>query len=81
MLESEHAQVAGHPFFSSKHDLERPESKRAETKEAYAKAKSRLTSLLVELKIVPPPEDAVPEEGKEEPKEHGPSSWEAGSTS
>ena len=60
MLESvQHAQVAGHPFFSSKHDLERPESKRAEAKEVYAKAKSWLTSLLVELKIGPPPEVAV----------------------
>ena len=62
----QHAQAAGHTFFSSKHDLERSEPEQAQLKEAYAKAKSRLTSLLVELKIVPPPEAAVPEAAKEE---------------
>ena len=62
----QHAQAAGHTFFSSKHDLERSEPERAQAKEAYAKAKSRLTSLLVELKIVPPPEAAVPEAGRKE---------------
>jgi chromosome segregation ATPase len=62
----EHAQAAGHTFFSSKHDLDRSEAERAQVKEAYAQAKGRLISLLVELKIVPPPEAAVPEEGKKE---------------
>ena len=62
----EHAQAAGHTFFSLKHDLERSEAERAQAKEAYTKAKSWLTSLLVELKVVPPPEAAVPEEGKKE---------------
>ena len=62
----EHAQTAGHTFFSLKHDPGRPESERAQVKEAYAQAKGRLTSLLVELKVVPPPEAAVPEEGKKE---------------
>jgi len=63
---AQHAQDAAHTFSSLKHDLERSESERIEVKEAYAKAKSQLAALLVELKIVPPPEAAVPEEGKKE---------------
>ena len=62
----ERAQAAGHTFFSLKHDLERSEAERAQVKEAYAQAKGRLIALLVELKVVPPPEAAVPEAGKEE---------------
>ena len=64
----EHAQAAGHTFFSLKHDPERSEPQRAQAKEAYATAKSRLTSLLIELKIVPPPEATAPKEERGEPE-------------
>ena len=63
---AQHAQAAGHSFFSQKHDLGLSESERAQIKEAYAKAKGRLISLLVELKIVPPAEAAIPEAGKKD---------------
>ena len=54
------AQVAGHAFFSAKHDFRLSDPERREAKEAYAKAKSRLVVLLAELKVVPPPEAIVP---------------------
>jgi hypothetical protein len=55
------AQAAGRTFLSQKHNFALPESELAQTKEAYAQAKSRLASLLVDLKIVPPSETAIPE--------------------
>jgi len=65
---AQRAQTAGHAFFSLKHDLERPESERTQAKEAYAQAKNRVASLMVELKIMPTPEAAVSEEDAREPE-------------
>jgi hypothetical protein len=92
-----HAQATGHTFFAMKRDPEHSKSERATAKEAYTKAKSQLTSLLSELKIVELSEPAAPEEVGEaeaeapaaqdnleedpKPNEPGPSSWGEGSTS
>ena len=71
------AQIAGHTFFSLKHDFHSSDSERREAKEAYAKAKSRLVVLLAELKIAVPPEAITPtaegqEPGPAEPSEQTP---------
>ncbi len=60
------AQAAGRTFFAVKHQLGRSKSERAEAKEAYAGAKSRLRSLLVELDVVRPSETDTHDEGKAE---------------
>lgn len=65
---AQRAQTAGHAFLSAKHDLERPESERREAKKAYGRAKSRVASLVLELKITPTPEAAVSEQGAKEPE-------------
>lgn len=61
------AQAAGHIFLSQKHDPRLPESERLTAKEAYVQAKSRLVSLLGELKIVAAPETAEPKDEVSEP--------------
>lgn len=50
---AQRAQAAGHTFFVVKHDPSRPKSERTNAREAYAQAKSRVASLMVELEIMP----------------------------